>query len=132
MWLARDVQAVPLDRRGKRDRFEELRTRAGEQRDAVERRIDAAHVLPDAFAILFEAGTHGRTALVGLDPVGEFFPQELVESIAAVFVGPQIEIETDDRKRTGIECGELVELFGELIDGRHTASLRKPYADGAV
>ena len=113
-----------LDRRRQRHRREQVRAAAGEQGQPVRRRLDVLDVAADFRRVALQALAFGRARTVRAEAIGQLPAQERLESIAPAIVGLQVQIETDDRKRSRLERSEAVELRRQLLDLWHTATSR--------
>src|SRR5207245_6214135 len=54
----------------------------------------------------------------------ELVPQKRLEAVAPAIVRLKVEKQADDGKRARVPLGQSVELFVQLIDGWHAASVR--------
>ena len=126
--LIGNVQAMPIDRRIERERFEEVSARAREQRQSVGGARNVAHVGLDLRGILVEAFALRPARGVRPHALGQFLPQERIEAVAALLIGLKVQVEADDGKRAGVERSDAVEGGSELIQLRHTTMATNEHA----
>src|SRR5258706_4627293 len=115
-----DVEVVRVDRRGQRDRFEQIRSAAREQRQTIHRSVDARYKIANFRGVLLETVALGPFRRIRLDPLRQLLAEERCEPIAPVLVGLKVEIQADDGEGRGIHRRQTIELPRELLGGWHT------------
>src|SRR5918993_6028603 len=99
-----DKQRVFTDRRVQRDRFEQLRATAGENRDGLGLGgVVLFEVFLDPGDVLVETDSLGRLFGHPFGPLVKNLADELLVLLAAHVIGREAEVETDDWKWTGFQ-----------------------------